>query len=533
MKWRPRLRTLLLVANLVLLTLPLAGVFLLRLYESALIRQTESELIGQGALIAAQYRVDWLRTAPDGTFSTMPESKAPPPDGPWQPIQANLDLADDPILPEIITSEMPKAVPHEVARSVAANIKPVLLQAQRQTLAGFRILDHRGVVAASTGDDEGRALDAMVEVARALEGRATTVMRRRAPVQAEFLSPLSISRGANVRVFAVVPVVENGRVLGAVLLLRTPRTLDQALHGKRYELVALLVLMLAAGVGIAAFTAFTISRPVTRVVDQARRVASGERGAVTPLPHRFTREVAELSASLQTMADTLERRADYIRDFTVEVGHEFKTPLASMKGALELLREDSEAMSPADRRRFLDNMAEAVDRLDRLTRRLLDLAHADALAPQVDARCDVGAALAPMIERHRELGLAIQVEGEQATAAIDGEALSSVVSLLLDNVRQHVGPTAAVRIGWTTADGRIRVSIADDGPGISSGNRDRIFDRFFTTARETGGTGLGLPIARANLVAYGGDIALGADAAGTEFVILLPVSAQPANADKR
>ncbi|MGE0423214.1 MAG: ATP-binding protein [Reyranellaceae bacterium] len=526
MKWRPRLRTLLLVANLVLLTLPLAGVWLLRIYESALIRQTESELIGQGALIAAMYRVDWLRSAPEGAILTMPPSKAPPPDGPWQPIQANLDLADDPILPEIITSDMPKAVPHELARGVAANIKPVLLQAQRQTLAGIRILDQRGVVAASTGDDEGRALDAMTEVARALEGRATTVMRRREPVQPEFVSPISISRGGNVRVFAVVPVVEGGRVLGAVLLLRTPRTLDQALHGKRYELAALLTLMLATGVGMAAFMAFTISRPVTRVVDQARRVAAGERGAVTPLPHRFTREVHELSASLQTMADTLERRADYIRDFTVEVGHEFKTPLASMKGALELLREDFEAMPAADRQRFLDNLAEDVERLDRLTRRLLDLAHADALTPRIDARCDLAATLATTIERYRELGLTIHVESDApATATIDGETLSSAISLLLDNVRQHVGADATVRIGWTVADGRIRLSLADDGPGISPGNRARIFDRFFTTARETGGTGLGLPIARANLVAYRGDIRLADGGGGTAFEITLPGTA--------
>lgn len=525
MKWRPRLRTLLLVANLVLLALPLAGVWLLRLYESALIRQTESELMGQGALIAAMYRVDWLRAAPDGAFSAMPLSKAPPPDGPWQPIQANLDLADDPILPEIITVDMPKDVPHEVARRIGADIKPVLLQAQRQTLAGIRILDHRGVVATSTGEDEGRALEAMIEVARALEGRATAVMRHRPPVQPEFLSPLSISRGASVRVFAAVPVVEDGRVLGAILLLRTPRTLDQALHGKRYELVALLALMLAAGVGMAVFMAFTISRPVTRVVDQARRVAAGERGAVTPLPHRFTREVAELSASLQTMADTLERRADYIRDFTVEVGHEFKTPLASMKGALELLREDFEAMPAEDRQRFLENMAEDVERLDRLTRRLLDLAHADALAPRTDARSEVGTALATTIERHRELGLTIHIETETAaTAGIDGETLSSVVSLLLDNVHQHVGPQATVRIGWTVADGRIRLTVTDDGPGISPGNRDRVFDRFFTTARETGGTGLGLPIARANLVAYGGDIRLAKGGPGTVFEITVPAA---------
>ena len=243
---------------------------------------------------------------------------------------------------------------------------------------------------------------------------------------------------------------------------------------------------------------------------------------MTPLPHRFTREVAELSASLQTMADTLERRADYIRDFTVEVGHEFKTPLASMKGALELLREDFEAMPAADRQRFLDNMAEDVERLDRLTRRLLDLAHADALTPRIDARCDLAATLATIIERYRELGLTIHLESDApATAAIDGETLSSAISLLLDNVRQHVGADATVRIGWTLADGRIRLTLTDDGPGISPGNRARIFDRFFTTARETGGTGLGLPIARANLVAYRGDIRLAFNE-GTTFEIDLP-----------
>jgi signal transduction histidine kinase len=261
------------------------------------------------------------------------------------------------------------------------------------------------------------------------------------------------------------------------------------------------------------------------VVDQARRVAAGERGAVTPLPHRFTREVAELSASLQTMADTLERRADYIRDFTVEVGHEFKTPLASMKGALELLREDPEAMSPADRRRFLDNMAEAVDRLDRLTRRLLDLAHADALAPRVDARCDVGQALIPVLNRYRELGLnpIVHVEGgPQAAVAIDAQTLGSVVSLLLDNVSQHVGPTATVHIEWKVAGGRVHLTVADEGSGISPGNRDRVFDRFFTTAREAGGTGLGLPIARANLAAYGGDIRLAESDRGAVFEINLP-----------
>jgi signal transduction histidine kinase len=92
-----------------------------------------------------------------------------------------------------------------------------------------------------------------------------------------------------------------------------------------------------------------------------------------------TREIAELSHSLVTMAETLEARADYIRGFAAEVSHEFKTPLAAMRGTVELLQEHLATMTEAERRSFLANLAEDVTRLDRLVRRLLDLARADVM----------------------------------------------------------------------------------------------------------------------------------------------------------
>src|SRR5262249_52541409 len=140
------------------------------------------------------------------------------------------------------------------------------------------------------------------------------------------------------------------------------------------------------------------------------RVAAGERDAVQPLPHRYTREVAELSASLASMAQTLERRADYIRDFAAEIGHEVKTPLASMHGTVELLRDDLAGMAPADQKRFLDNLAADIGRLERLTGRLLDLARADALRPTGEERAALDAIITPLVERYRGEGLKIVVE---------------------------------------------------------------------------------------------------------------------------
>jgi signal transduction histidine kinase len=390
----------------------------------------------------------------------------------------------------------------------------------------MHVVDANGIVVAGTENNDGRSLAPLQEVAAALKGHPTSALRARTPLPVTGLSQWTLNRVAAVRVYVAIPVLENDRVLGAVLMVRTPRTLLQALWGKRWQLAALFTLLLAAGGGLAVFTALTVSRPVRGAVEQARRVASGERDAVRPLPHRYTREVAELSASLATMAQTLERRADYIRDFAAEIGHEFKTPLASMRGTIELLREDLASMTAQDRQRFLDNLAGDVTRLDRLTRRLLDLARAEALRPTGAERAVLPEVIGPLVERYREAGLRISLDAPPGpvVARADADSLAAIVTNLLDNVRHHAGPDASARIVWRTQDDTIVLSFADDGPGISEANRARIFDRFFTTARDGGGTGLGLPIVRSRLVAFGGTIRLVPAKRGTRFEMTLPAA---------
>ncbi|HKU97557.1 MAG TPA: HAMP domain-containing sensor histidine kinase [Vineibacter sp.] len=523
-RWRPRLRTVLLAGNLALLALPLAGIWFLRVYESALVRQTESELIGQAALIAAQFRAEWLAAAPPGALAQQPRTERVPSEDKWQPIPASLDLADDPILPPLPPAVAPTTEPEPVAMRIGAPLRAILLTAQRLTLAGMSIADSNGIVVASTEGDFGLSVLAQQELASALRGLPTSALRQRTTDPYPGPIDWSISRVAGVRVHVAIPVVEGDRVLGAVLLWRTPRTLINALWGKRYHLLALAALLLLAGGALATFTALAVSRPVRGAVEQARRVAAGERDAVKPLPHRYTREVAELSASLATMAQTLERRADYIRDFAAEIGHEFKTPLASMHGTVALLREDLAAMAPEDRQRFLDNLAGDIERLERLTRRLLDLARADALRPSGDENAALDAIVPSLVERYRDAGLTITVAppAQALVARTDADSLAAVLTNLLDNVRQHAGSGATAHIAWRAEGSAILLTVADNGPGISAGNRARIFDRFFTTARDDGGTGLGLPIIRSRLAAFGGTIRLMPSDRGAAFEVTLP-----------
>src|SRR5262249_32477236 len=135
----------------------------------------------------------------------------------------------------------------------------------------------------------------------------------------------SLSRGRDLRVFVALPAIEGDRVLGAVLLSRTPRAIEQALYSKRWHLAGLALLLIGGGALMAWSTALTVSRPIAAVTQQARLAAAGDRDAVQPLKRRMTHEVAELSHSIISMAETLQARADYISGFATEVSHEFKT----------------------------------------------------------------------------------------------------------------------------------------------------------------------------------------------------------------
>jgi signal transduction histidine kinase len=121
--------------------------------------------------------------------------------------------------------------------------------------------------------------------------------------------------------------------------------------------------------------------------------------------------------------------------------------------------------------------------------------------------------------------MAVAVDGPAAEVATAAETLRSVLVNLLDNVRQHAGPGARATIAWRVLPGAVELSFEDDGGGISEGNAGRVFDRFFTTAREAGGTGLGLPLMRGQLEAAGGAIALARARPGAAFRISLPAAA--------
>ena len=524
----PRLRTVFIAVNVVLLLIPVGGVLLLRLYESVLVRRTESDLIAQGALVAAAFR---------GEIRREIAARALPPPGPLLPaaaaldeerrgpLSATLDLARDTVLPPAPVPKAERAADPVVA-AAATRLAGLLQEAEDVGLAGVRLVDPQGVVVASTADEIGLSLTDREEVREALAGRPSSVLRERgATDDARALG--SIARSSRLRVIVALPVVSGGRSWGAVVLARQPASVLQSLWRVRGFLSVSALVLVAAVLALAWLTSRTVTRPIEELIDRTERLAQGDRTATEPLRRPGTLEIGQLSEAFSRMARGLEERSDYITSFAAQVSHEFKTPLTSIRAAAELLREHAKDMTDAERERFLSNIQLDAERLGRLVVRLLELARADVSKPVA-----VWTKLAPVLEsvaaRFREMGVPVELSiGRDAeTARLPADALETIVANLLDNARRHGGPAVRVRLAAESderagIDG-VLVSITDDGPGISEANRSRVFTPFFTTARETGGTGLGLAIVRSLLQANGGFIEMSSRPGATTFSFWLP-----------
>lgn len=214
-------------------------------------------------------------------------------------------------------------------------------------------------------------------------------------------------------------------------------------------------------------------------------------------------EVAKLSHSIARMATSLAARADYIRTFANNVSHEFKTPLTSLKGSVELLQDYGNTMDDQERQQFLGNMAEDINGLDRMVHRLLELARADVIRPG-SATCTVKQVVEELGQRYQAGDGEVEITAEEGLPEVnmDLDVLVSIVANLIDNALQHGGANVRVRVSVRPSTGGVEWLVQDSGGGISKANAQKIFRPFFTTARHKGGTGLGLSIAQSLLAAH-------------------------------
>jgi two-component system sensor histidine kinase MtrB len=307
-------------------------------------------------------------------------------------------------------------------------------------------------------------------------------------------------------------------------------TLEAALAQLRLGLLAGSAVAIALALIAAGFIARGILRPVADAGRAARRIAGGDLAARVPVRGhdelaRLAVELNRMAASLETTLASLEASQARNREFTADVAHELRTPLAALLAEATLI-ESQAATMPPESRRAAELLAGDVRRLRTLVDDLLEISRFDAGAEHpaseaVDLTRVVTAAVASRLP-----DAAVSVPSTPVVVATDPRRLDRIVGNLLDNARAHA-PGAPVEVALTTSRDGVAIIVADRGPGVAPDALPHLFDRFYTAdaARSRGSSGLGLAIAAEHAALLDGTLrARARPGGGLVFTLTLPVT---------
>lgn len=323
-----------------------------------------------------------------------------------------------------------------------------------------------------------------------------------------------------------------GKPIGAVLSARLPgedasREETDFVGGVHRWLVPGVLLCAALALLAMAALSRRIFGPVEALTRAARRMEAGDRTQRVAIRSRD--EIGELAHAFNSLARALERGEKLRRGMVSDVAHELRTPLTNLRCQIETIQD---GLVIADRA-ALDSLHEETMLLSRLVEDLQELSLAEAGGLRLDlaefsvndAMQSAAGAIAP---RAREANVRLALEpGNVPGARGDSRRVAQILRILLDNAVAHTPSGGEIHMRARAAEGEVSVEVSDTGAGIPPEHLPHIFERFYradpSRARETGGAGLGLAIARQLTQLQGGSIDVKSHPGhGTTFTVTLP-----------
>ena len=291
--------------------------------------------------------------------------------------------------------------------------------------------------------------------------------------------------------------------------------------------LGLLLVGLPLSLVIGYFLSRSVFRRIETIAATAGEVATGAMDSRPPVSDRRD-EFDRVSSSINDMLDKVQVLNKNIESVSVGVAHDLKTPLANIGGRLELMRRDIQDAAATEghieaAERYLSDVLRIFDALLRLGevetgRRRAAFARVD-LSDIVSGMAEAYAAV--FDEAQKSLSVAVppglSIEG-------DRELLEQMLSNLLENALEHSRDAARAVVSLTESDGRVILTVGDDGPGIAPPDRAHVFDRFYRAdqSRTTPGSGLGLALVKSIADLHGAGVTLDETAPGAVFVIDFP-----------
>jgi signal transduction histidine kinase len=285
---------------------------------------------------------------------------------------------------------------------------------------------------------------------------------------------------------------------------------------------------------IALVLIFFLSRRITSPIDilarTARRLGRGDLSQRVQIEGEG--EVAALAQAFNSMATDLEHDEQLRRDLVADVAHELRTPLSNIQGYLEAIRDG--VMKPDAT--TIHSLNEEVVLLSRLVNELQELSLAEAgelkLVYQAE---DINKLVKQAVDSWqpqlaaKKITMVLDLPDDLPLVSIDWQRVNQVLHNLLENAVAHTGKGGTINVAAAKQGDWVEISVSDTGEGIPARDLPNIFERFYrvdkSRARATGGSGLGLTIAKRLVEAHGGKIKVQSELGkGSRFAFTLPIS---------
>ena len=516
-----------LAINLLVLAVPIGGVFFLDQYRQSLINAEVEALRIQGQIFAGALGAGAVKTAQDEGQQLVAEASTnllrrlvAPTD-----TRARLFSPDGVLILDTRTLESPRGVVRiEELPPPAGVLSPSRMKALFDAVG--RWLSRHGDLPRYIEPLEQTAND-YEEVRRALFGQEMGIVRD--------------DTSGDIVLSVAVPVQRYKQVVGALMLSTDGSEIEAGLRAVRVGVLQVFAVALAVTIALSLYLAGTIGRPLRRLAGAAERVRRGH-GREVEIPDFSGRgdEIGELSRDLREMTGALWARMDAIEHFAADVAHEIKNPLTSLRSAVETV---ARVTDPSQQRRLMAIILEDVQRLDRLISDISSASRLDAelsraslvpvdLERLLTAVADIECANSdPEVPR---LILDLPPHVDLTVSGVEGR-LVQVLRNVIANAVSFSPPRGCIVCRARRDANGIWLTIDDEGPGIPDASLEAIFDRFYSDRPDGSGekfgthSGLGLSISRQIIDASGGRIwaenrreVRGGPVLGARFCIELP-----------
>ncbi len=332
---------------------------------------------------------------------------------------------------------------------------------------------------------------------------------------------------------AAVPVKFKTNTIGAVCVYETDEDSGSLINSIQISFRNISLVTGAAALLISLCFSKMLTRRITDFLRAIQHVREGQYSYRMVI--NGSDELAEMGKEFNSMTDRMQKTEEMRQRFVADASHELKTPLASIRLLSDSILQN-ETMTEETMREFVFDIGHEIDRLTRLTEKLLSLTKLDSAPAVDDSVTDLRAVALRTLHMLRPLadssGVSLRLEEGLPSYVRAGEDdLYQVVFNLVENgIKYNVhGGTVTVHVDMV--EGQTRLLVADTGVGIPEEDRGHIFDRFYRVdkarSRERGGSGLGLSIVSSTVQLHGGAVTVQPrQGGGTIFVVCFP-SARP------